>query len=151
MAEALPDGHLLSYQEFEVEDVEFVCRFAPGGTANRFFIVKPPTLIERYRTLAASEWRSAKIFELGIAQGGSTALLASRSEASAPCSCGGSFRRDAPPRCPSCRAPLSASTARSWIEAKERAKGREGSWQGSWDGPRCIVIENRVVSEDWPS
>lgn len=59
-----------------VGDVEFVCKYAPESTANRFFIVKTLELVERYRRLCAGAWKHARIVELGIAEGGSTALLA---------------------------------------------------------------------------
>jgi predicted O-methyltransferase YrrM len=59
-----------------VGDVEFVCKYAPESTARRFFVVKPLELVERYRQLGAAAWRHATIVELGIAEGGSTALLA---------------------------------------------------------------------------
>jgi hypothetical protein len=62
------------------------------------------------------------------------------------CSCGGRFRSDAFPRCPSCRAELSAESARSWIEANSRRTRSGWTWQGSWQGPYCIVIENRVTT-----
>ena len=60
---------------FTVEGVEFVCQYAPESTAARFFIVKSPGLVEQYRELCR-RFAGGAIFELGIAEGGSTALLA---------------------------------------------------------------------------
>lgn len=61
--------------EFEVDGVEFVCGYRPESTAQRFYIVKTPDLIERYRELC-ERFHGGTFFELGIAEGGSTALLA---------------------------------------------------------------------------
>ena len=60
---------------FEVDGVEFVCQYRPESTADRFFIVKLPELIARYREISRQN-RGGVFFELGIAEGGSTALLA---------------------------------------------------------------------------
>lgn len=67
---------ILPGDTFTLEDVEFVCKYSPESSSRRFFIVKPMALVERYRSLCESEWRHANILELGIAEGGSTALLA---------------------------------------------------------------------------
>ena len=68
--------NLLSGETFRIGDVEFVCGYSPESTSRRFFIVKPHELVERYRQLCAGTWKHAVIVELGIAEGGSTALLA---------------------------------------------------------------------------
>jgi len=62
-------------ESFTVDDVEFICKYAPESTANRFFIVKSLRLVDYYRQICARFERPA-IFELGIAEGGSTALFA---------------------------------------------------------------------------
>lgn len=89
MSERLPDNlamlyehfgqdqieHILPGESFEVDGVEFVCEYAPNSTPERFSIVKPMPLVERYRSLCDAA-RGGNIVELGIAEGGSTALLA---------------------------------------------------------------------------
>ena len=89
MTERLPDNLKLLYEAFSkeaidgilpgesffVDDVEFVCKYAPESTANRFFIVKPMTLVDHYREVCRGV-AGGTIFELGIAEGGSTALFA---------------------------------------------------------------------------
>ena len=60
---------------FVIDDVEFVCKYMPDSTAQRFFIVKPLELVDQYRELC-ERFAGGAIFELGIAEGGSTALLA---------------------------------------------------------------------------
>ncbi|GIU90424.1 MAG: hypothetical protein KatS3mg010_1523 [Acidimicrobiia bacterium] len=67
---------ILPGESFVVDGVEFVCKYSPESTPRRFFIVKPMELVERYRRLCETEWRNRNIVELGIAEGGSTALLA---------------------------------------------------------------------------
>ena len=62
-----------------------------------------------------------------------------------PCSCGGRFRGDAPARCPSCYAALSADRAAAWLEA-----GRAGwQWQRSWAGLYALILGGRVVFDPW--
>ena len=89
MNERLPDNLALLYSAFSegaiesilpgdtfyVDGVEFVCKYAPGSTADRFYIVKNLELVERYRYLS-ERFAGGAIVELGIAEGGSTALLA---------------------------------------------------------------------------
>ena len=66
------------------------------------------------------------------------------------CDCGGRFRADAVPRCLKCRAVLSATEARSYIEADHQEGVREGwRWQGSWQGTYCIIVGGRVVNDNW--
>ena len=45
----------------------------------------------------------------------------------ASCSCGGSFRAGAAPRCPHCREILSANEAASWIERQLQAQAKVGT------------------------
>lgn len=66
---------LLSGDSFVVDGVEFVCDYQPDSRADRFFIVKPIEHVRQYMELF-EELRGAAIFELGIAEGGSTALTA---------------------------------------------------------------------------
>lgn len=89
MNQRLPDNLELLYSAFSkeaidgifpgdsfvIDDVEFVCKYMPDSTAQRFFIVKPLALVDQYRELCKL-FAGGAIFELGIAEGGSTALLA---------------------------------------------------------------------------
>jgi predicted O-methyltransferase YrrM len=62
-------------ETFVVDGVEFVCKYAPESTADRFYIVKSLPFVE-YFVDFCKEFEGGRIFELGIAEGGSTALLA---------------------------------------------------------------------------
>lgn len=68
-------GDILPGDEFEFDGVRFVSAYLPESTPDRFFIVKSPGLIERYLELC-KRFRNGRIVELGIAEGGSTALIA---------------------------------------------------------------------------
>jgi hypothetical protein len=65
------------------------------------------------------------------------------------CPCGGSFRRDASPRCPHCNVPLSAELATRYIEKDAPGAKRGWRWQRHWLGMYAIVIEGRVVNDNW--
>src|SRR4051794_27372443 len=60
---------------WRVGDVEFVQRFTQGSTPRRFHIQKDQSIVDLYVTLYPG-FRNGRIVELGIAAGGSTALLA---------------------------------------------------------------------------
>jgi hypothetical protein len=66
-----------------------------------------------------------------------------------PCNCGGRFRPDAAPRCPTCKATLSANEATQWLEAQAVGTNEGWGWQRSWQGLYCIVIDNRVIEYAW--
>jgi len=66
---------ILPGDTFSVDGVEFVCKYVPGSTSERFSIVKSLPLVEAYRRLS-EQFAGGTIVELGIAEGGSTALLA---------------------------------------------------------------------------
>ena len=66
-----------------------------------------------------------------------------------PCACGGKFRAGASPRCPHCRAVLSAEASREFIEANAPGTAKGWRWQGSWDGMYSILIEGRNVNDNW--
>lgn len=66
---------ILGGESFTVDGVEFVCSYEPDSTPDRFFLVKSPRLVERYREVC-SRFEKPNIMELGIAEGGSTALMA---------------------------------------------------------------------------
>jgi hypothetical protein len=59
----------------------------------------------------------------------------------APCPCGGHFKKDASPRCPSCREPLSAEYAAGHIEHNSVGAARGWHWQRNWNEEYCIAIE----------
>ncbi len=65
------------------------------------------------------------------------------------CRCGGHFRQAASPRCPHCRATLTATACQEWIESQ--APGTKGGWrwQNTWLGLYCIVIEENSVEDPW--
>jgi hypothetical protein len=62
---------------------------------------------------------------------------------------GGSFKASAVPRCPHCNQPLDPIKATEYIE--KNAEGSKGGWRWdkSWDGIHCIIIENRLVIDNW--
>ena len=66
-----------------------------------------------------------------------------------PCSCGGTFRARASPRCPHCKNTLAAGSARSYLEANATGTAKGWRWQGSWQGIYSIVIEDRWVKDNW--
>jgi|SRR5689334_15063022 hypothetical protein len=64
------------------------------------------------------------------------------------CTCGGSFLANAAPRCPSCRAELSAMEASKYIEPAEPGPRNGWHWQRRWTGPTAlyaIIINGREV------
>ena len=65
------------------------------------------------------------------------------------CTCGGTFRRDASPRCPRCNSKLSATEAAKYIEANAPGAKKGWRWQRNWQGLYCITIEGRVVNDNW--
>ena len=67
----------------------------------------------------------------------------------APCSCGGHFKAGAEPRCPQCRARLSAVSATKYIEASAPGARQGWRWQQAWDGLYAIVIDDRLVNDPW--
>ncbi len=68
-------------EPFVVDGVEFVLGYRHESTADRFYMVKASAMIECYRVLLP-ELRGGVIFELGIAEGGSTVWLALEAEPS---------------------------------------------------------------------
>lgn len=68
-------GDILPGDSFELDGVEFVCAYLPESSSERFYIVKSPALVDRYLDLCR-RFEGARIVELGIAEGGSTALMA---------------------------------------------------------------------------
>jgi hypothetical protein len=60
----------------------------------------------------------------------------------APCSCGGSFRQNASPRCVFCQKNLSAEHAAGHIERNSLGASKGWRWQRNWNGIYCIVMED---------
>jgi hypothetical protein len=59
-----------------------------------------------------------------------------------PCPCGGHFKKGASPRCPYCRAELSAEYATNHLERNSPdGKGR-WRWQRNWNGQYAISVED---------
>lgn len=59
---------------FQVDGVTFVCGYHIDPTPGTFTLVKSPSMVERYRALVA-DLEHPRIVEIGIAHGGSVALL----------------------------------------------------------------------------
>jgi hypothetical protein len=68
-----------------------------------------------------------------------------------PCECGGRFRREAAPRCPSCNDRLSAESATEYIEKNAAGAKKGWRWQRSWSGMYCIVVNGRMTENNWRS
>ncbi len=66
-----------------------------------------------------------------------------------PCVCGGAFRKGASPRCPRCAAALSPEAATAYIEMNAPGTKKGWSWQRNWHATYCIVIENRLVANNF--
>jgi hypothetical protein len=66
-----------------------------------------------------------------------------------PCSCGGTFRASASPRCPHCLAGLSAESAGVYIEANAPGTAKGWRWQRSWAGMYSIIVDGRWVKDNW--
>jgi hypothetical protein len=66
-----------------------------------------------------------------------------------PCDCGGRFIRGAAPRCPLCDESLSAASAASYIESNAPGTEKGWRWQRSWSRLYCIVIENKMVENNF--
>ena len=66
-----------------------------------------------------------------------------------PCRCGGNFRAGACPRCPRCNESISAAFATEFIERNAAGTKKGWRWQRSWHGTYCIVIEDKVVNDNF--
>jgi hypothetical protein len=69
---------MLTGHSFSIDGVEFVTGYRPDSTADRFYIVKSEAMLDIYSEFFEG-FAPSRIFELGIAEGGSTAMLALRS------------------------------------------------------------------------
>lgn len=67
----------------------------------------------------------------------------------ADCPCGGRFTATAGPRCPHCRAELSAEAVREFIERNAPGTPMGWRWQLNWSGLYAIVVDGRVVWDNW--
>lgn len=66
-----------------------------------------------------------------------------------PCECGGAFRKGASPRCPRCGSALSPEAATAYIELNAPGTKKGWRWQRNWHDTYCIVIENRLVEDNF--
>jgi phage FluMu protein Com len=66
-----------------------------------------------------------------------------------PCSCGGTFKKGAQPRCPHCNKVLSAEAAADYIERNAPGTKRVWRWQRNWHEAECIVIEKRSIGDNF--
>jgi len=66
-----------------------------------------------------------------------------------PCTCGGTFKASAAPRGPRCAEVLSAEKATAWIEEDAAGTSMGWRWQRSWRGLYCIIVDDRVVHDNW--
>ena len=66
-----------------------------------------------------------------------------------PCECGGVFKKGASPRCPHCGQTLSAQAATAYVEINAPGTKKGWRWQQNWHDTYCIVIENRVVNDNF--
>jgi SAM-dependent methyltransferase len=73
--------HVEDAVEFEIDGVRFVSGFVDRGTPDRFTLMKPASLVERYERLLR-EFDRPRVVELGIAYGGSLAYFALRADPS---------------------------------------------------------------------
>jgi len=65
------------------------------------------------------------------------------------CECGGSFRSNAPPRCPLCSAPLSADAATAYIERNAEGTAKGWRWDRTWSGIYCMDVEKKAAKNPW--
>jgi hypothetical protein len=66
-----------------------------------------------------------------------------------PCECGGRFTSEAKPRCPKCDIELSAIETAGFIENNAPGTETGWRWQRSWNGIYCIVIEKKMIEDNW--
>jgi hypothetical protein len=65
------------------------------------------------------------------------------------CQCGGDFRAGASPRCPRCNEEILADLATHYIEKNALGTKKGWRWQKSWHGLYCIMIEGKVVHDNF--
>jgi hypothetical protein len=65
------------------------------------------------------------------------------------CKCGGYFKHDASPRCPHCNKVLSAEFAGKLIQKNAPGASKGWRWQKSWSELYCIIIEDKIVRDNW--
>jgi hypothetical protein len=62
---------------------------------------------------------------------------------------GGRFRASAVPRCPHCNHTLDPIKATEYIEKNAEGTKSGWRWDRHWNGIYCIVIENKLVRDNW--
>jgi hypothetical protein len=67
----------------------------------------------------------------------------------APCECGGAFKANATPRCPSCMQPLSAQAVTEVIESNAPGTKQGWRWQQNWTGLYVFVVEDKKELHPW--
>jgi phage FluMu protein Com len=67
------------------------------------------------------------------------------------CQCGGSFRKGSFPRCPNCNQNLSPELATAYIERNAVGTRKGWRWQRDWKSCYCIVVENKLVEDNFKS
>ena len=65
------------------------------------------------------------------------------------CDCGGHFKIGAAPRCPHCGNELSATEAKGYLESAAPGTKKGWRWQETWTGLYCIVINDKLVRDNW--
>ena len=66
-----------------------------------------------------------------------------------PCQPVGRFRKGAFPRGPKCGSAFSPQLAASYIERNAPGTKKGWHWQGNWNETYCMVIESRVVNDNF--
>lgn len=97
------------------------------------------------RTATLDGWKAPKSTRVRIHQ----AISEEAEDELAPCECGGRFRRNACPRCPTCGKYLSPERATAWIEANAAGTTKGWRWQRTWTGIYVICIDKRSVKDPW--
>jgi hypothetical protein len=69
----------------------------------------------------------------------------------APCKCGGRFRCNSAPCCPSCGEKLSADAAAAWLEQQAPGAKMGWRWQRSWSGLYALVVSGKATQLEWES
>jgi hypothetical protein len=62
---------------------------------------------------------------------------------------GGRFRALSVPRCPHCNHPLDPVKATEYIEKNAEGTKVGWRWDRDWNGIYCIVIEEKLVRDNW--
>jgi hypothetical protein len=93
-------------------------------------------------TLAAFAYTNRDLADLPAATVRHEEIVAAWEPFLRPCSCGGTFRKGATPRCVYCNENLSAEHAAGHIEKNSVSAARGWRWQRNWRDLYCMVIED---------